>query len=541
MSILSTSLSARLIAVTLFGTLVSVVVALWGMGNINSSVDGYRHLVSVEIESERTIAAMNYAFKVQVQEWKNVLLRGDDPKQLEKYWGKFQKKRAEIDKLAKHLKSILENDEASKLVSQFISAYAEAMPKYESGYRAFQDAGYDHKAGDKAVKGIDRAPAQLLNQAQEIISQVAADESALMDTNASSAFVLSITVLIISSLVVLVILFYGFYKGLIRPTKSLESFFSELADGNLAVSSDIRSQDEIGRLAASARSLQSYLIEVSNGLNNAVKSVEQAFTEIKTTSSQVSEAAQEQSSRAETVAAAVHEMSTAAQEISSNATNAAEAVDETRNISASGTKIMQSTVGGINQLAEEIGNAADVVQKLEEESQNIGTVLSVIQGIAEQTNLLALNAAIEAARAGEQGRGFAVVADEVRTLAQRTQDSTTEIQDIIDNIQKGAQAAVTAMSNGSERTATSVSQVNEAGTALENINQQVMRIHDMNMQIAAASEEQTQVIDEISTNVRSISDLSVKTAEYATHGEDSLSCLDEVKEEQIKLASRLRT
>ncbi len=541
MSVFSSSLSARLLTVTFVGTLISLVIALWGMTNINSSVNGYRDLISVEVESERTIAAMNYAFKVQVQEWKNVLIRGHDSQQLQKYWGKFQKKRSEIESLSKHLKSILENEDAAHLVDEFIKAYSEAIPKYEAGYRSFQDAGFDHKVGDKSVKGIDRAPAKLLSQAQEIISQLAEEESQLMNTNASSAFTLSIVVLLVASFAVLALLVFGFNRGLIKPTKDLEYFFSELADGDLTVQTSIRSQDEIGRLAASARSLQVYLRDVSEGLNNSVSSVDQAFTEIKMASGQVSDAAQEQSTRSEAVASAVHEMSTAAQEISSNATHAAEAVDETRDISAKGTLIMQSTVGGINQLAEEIGNASHVVQKLEEESQNIGTVLSVIQGIAEQTNLLALNAAIEAARAGEQGRGFAVVADEVRTLAQRTQDSTTEIQDIIDNIQKGAQAAVSAMASGSERTATSVSQVNEAGSALEQINEQVMRIHDMNMQIAAASEEQTQVIDEISSNVRSISDLSVKTSEYATHGKDSLACLDSVKEEQIKLASRLRT
>lgn len=233
-------------------------------------------------------------------------------------------------------------------------------------------------------------------------------------------------------------------------------------------------------------------------------------------------------------------MASASGEISSNATNAAEAVDETRGLSDEGTRTMQGAVAGMNKLAEEIGNASDVVQKLEEESQNIGTVLSVIQGIAEQTNLLALNAAIEAARAGEQVRGFAVVADEVRSLAQKTQDSTTEIQDIIVNIQKGAQEAIAVMEQGNERTMNSVSQVNDAGGALEKINEQVMRIHDMNLQIAAASEEQTQVIEEITTNVSNIAELSNSTVEHANLGVSSLECLEQVKAEQTKLSSRLK-
>jgi methyl-accepting chemotaxis protein len=541
MSLLTSSLSARLIAVTFLGTVVSLAVALWGMSNIDSSVNGYRTLVNVSVDSERTIAKMNYAFKVQVQEWKNVLIRGADSGQRDKYWGRFKKKQDEIRALSAHLKTILKNKEALKLVNQFNQAYEEAMPKYEAGFRAFEQSGYNHTAGDKAVKGIDRAPAKLLVEAQDLISQLVADESAAMDSSADAAFVTSISILLVASVAILLALIFGFNRGLIRPTRELENYFSALAEGDLTVACKIHSQDEIGRLARSARTLQEYLLDVAASMKNSVASVDKAFTEVKASSRQVSEAAAEQSSCSETVASAVDQMSTAAQEISSNATAAAEAVEDTRDISANGTRIMQSTVVGINQLAEEIGNAADVVQKLEVESQNIGTVLSVIQGIAEQTNLLALNAAIEAARAGEQGRGFAVVADEVRTLAQKTQDSTTEIQDIIDNIQKGAQAAVSAMSNGTERTSSSVSQVNEAGSALEKINGQVMRIHDMNMQIAAASEEQTQVIEEISSNVREIADLSVRTSEFATQGEESLDCLDDVKKEQIQLANRLRT
>jgi len=537
---MSGSLAARLIGLTLVGSIVTLLVALWGMFNINSSVGNYHHLVERTIDAERTIGQMNYAFKVQVQEWKNVLIRGADDKQRTKYWGKFQKKQTEIRDLSKHLKSVLDNEDALKLVEKFTQAYETAMPKYESGFRAFEQSGYDHTAGDKAVKGIDRAPAKLLVEAQELISGLVANESTSIDQSASSSLFVSIVILIIASVVTLLLLVMIFNKGLVKPTQQLDVFLSHIAEGDLTGSCPVYGSDEMGRLAASARKLQEYLLNVATLLNHSSQTFDESFRTAQDMSTKLSSISSEQSSRAETVAAAVHEMSSASEEISSNATSAAEAVEDTRDISSKGTSTMQSTVTGMNQLAEEIGNASDVVQKLEEESQNIGTVLSVIQGIAEQTNLLALNAAIEAARAGEQGRGFAVVADEVRSLAQKTQDSTTEIQDIIDNIQKGAQAAVSAMANGSERTANSVAQVNEAGSALEKINEEVMRIHDMNIQIAAASEEQSQVIAEISDNIREMADLTSKVEGYARESESTMSGLISVKEEQGELVSRLK-
>jgi methyl-accepting chemotaxis protein len=523
------------------GIIISVLAAFWGLHKIDKSVDGYRHLITVTERSVHDITDMNYSFKIQIQEWKNVLLRGYDAGQREKYWAKFKKKESEILSKTNSLLDVLESEEAKDKVQHFKRVFQAAMPKYAQGYEAFKQGNYDPKVGDKAVKGLDREPAKLLEEAQAIIFELVEEESSHLDESAHTGSLVSITILIIVAVVVIAFLLWGFNRGLTQPTASLEKFLGRLAEGDLTASSQIRSDDEIGRIADSARSLQEYLLSVSSALNTSSSKLDVAFTDIHSSSERVTEAANDQSTRSEAVAAAVHEMATASQEISGNATTAAEAVESTREISVNGTQAMKSTVSGINQLAEEIGNAADVVQKLEEESQNIGTVLSVIQGIAEQTNLLALNAAIEAARAGEQGRGFAVVADEVRTLAQKTQDSTTEIQDIIDNIQKGAQAAVSAMSNGTERTATSVEQVNEAGSSLEQINEQVMRIHDMNMQIAAASEEQTQVIDEISGNVREIADLSIKTTEYAAESETILANLDQIREEQVELASRLKS
>jgi methyl-accepting chemotaxis protein len=164
-------------------------------------------------------------------------------------------------------------------------------------------------------------------------------------------------------------------------------------------------------------------------------------------------------------------------------------------------------------LAKDVEEVADVIQKLESDSNNIGGVLDVIRGIAEQTNLLALNAAIEAARAGEQGRGFAVVADEVRTLAQRTQQSTEEIQHMIEQLQSGANNAVQAMKLGRDRAESTVQQAMQAGESLDAIKAAVGTITDMNTQIASAAEEQSAVAEEVNRNIINISDVAIKTTE----------------------------
>ena len=186
---------------------------------------------------------------------------------------------------------------------------------------------------------------------------------------------------------------------------------------------------------------------------------------------------------------------------------------------------MTATISGIREVSDEVDKAAGVVRQLQEESESIGTVLDVIRGIAEQTNLLALNAAIEAARAGEQGRGFAVVADEVRSLASRTQESTLEINQMIDGIQKGARNAVAAMESGCTHVDSCVQQAEKTGSALDVIAAVVETISNMNIQIASATEEQSSVSEEINRNVVNISDSSEKNAALSAQTQKTMEDL----------------
>ncbi len=227
-----------------------------------------------------------------------------------------------------------------------------------------------------------------------------------------------------------------------------------------------------------------------------------------------------QQSEIDQIATAINQMTATVQEVARSATDAASAASQADQEANNGKNVVTQTVDSIQTLATNVELAADVIQQLEVDTSDIGSVLDVIKGIADQTNLLALNAAIEAARAGEQGRGFAVVADEVRTLASRTQESTEEINIMIEKLQSGAKNAVTAMETGREQARTGVDQALLAGQSLDAITQSVATINDMNTQIASAAEEQSKVAEEINRNVVNISQVADETASNVSQAAD---------------------
>jgi methyl-accepting chemotaxis protein len=227
-------------------------------------------------------------------------------------------------------------------------------------------------------------------------------------------------------------------------------------------------------------------------------------------------------------ATAMTEMSMTIQEVAQNAQIAAGAATDANNVANTGAEVVTHAVAMTNDLMGSMGQASDSIMQLEENAQNIGSVVDVIRGISEQTNLLALNAAIEAARAGEQGRGFAVVADEVRTLAQRTQESTSEIQNIIETLQSVTSHAVNNITAGQESTSKTAEEIDKAGRALQDIVNAISRISDMNAQIATAAEEQSVVAESISENIVSISSLSQDTVDKIESNQASAASLQDI-------------
>ena len=241
------------------------------------------------------------------------------------------------------------------------------------------------------------------------------------------------------------------------------------------------------------------------------------------------------------VATATTQMTHAIEEVSRNASLAANAANDANRETIDGTAVLEETINSINNLASRINASSEVINRVETDSSAIGTVLDVIRGIAEQTNLLALNAAIEAARAGEQGRGFAVVADEVRSLAQRTAESTQEIQKMIERLQSGAQEAVKSMSEGTDEMSRTLERAAKAGESLTAIAKAVELINEMNTQIAAATDEQKTVSQEISHNVVNISDVAKSSEHSVAEIDQASSQLKDVSNRLASLVNEFKT
>ncbi|MGI4839438.1 MAG: methyl-accepting chemotaxis protein [Janthinobacterium lividum] len=499
------SLRLQILAL-LGGSLVLVLlIALACFQFLSSNVHAYRGLLDGPLHASQLVDQANLQFKIQVQEWKNVLLRGKQPADRDKFWGQFEDQERQVQDTLGRLSAMSDLDAATRAqVDKLREEHRALGVAYRKGRDAFVAAGGDPVAGDQAVKGVDRPASDQMSELVISLRTLSDERSQTISAAADRTILIGTLVMLASALLVGLLTLWVVNRNIVGPITMLIEYVAQLSQGRFSDRVAVTRQDELGRLAIAANTLRDFLADTFTRLKRSTTDLDSAGGELKAIAALMAQGTHEQFERTDQVATAMTEMSATAQEVARHAAQAAQAADEADRSSQEGGRVMGATVKAINQMRAEISNTADVIRRLESDSGRIGKVLEVIRSIADQTNLLALNAAIEAARAGDAGRGFAVVADEVRTLAQRTASSTAEINQIINSVQTGAIDAAHAIESGQARSQESVDQVALAGSSLARITTAVEAIRDMNRQIATAAEEQTSVADDISRNLTEI-------------------------------------
>ncbi len=357
---------------------------------------------------------------------------------------------------------------------------------------------------------VDGSGKQLNDLAQLFTQQVAAESAKSKEHYETSRTIVSVFIALAALATVGLAMLLT--RSIVRPLSEAVDAAEHVARGDLTRPIETHGNDEVSRLLKALAAMQQNLRETLQGISGSATQLATAADELSAVTLDSTQGLQQQNNEIEQAATAVNEMTSAVEEVARNAVSTSDATRQSSESAHLGQERVGETASAIRSLAHEVQSTGELVQSLANQSQDIGKVLDVIRAIAEQTNLLALNAAIEAARAGESGRGFAVVADEVRALAYRTQQSTQEIEQMVQGMRSGSSVALDAMNASASRAASTLVLAERAGQALQTITASVHEIHERNLVIASAAEEQAQVAREVDRNLVNIRDLSVRSA-----------------------------
>jgi methyl-accepting chemotaxis protein len=397
------------------------------------------------------------------------------------------------------------------LNSTFGGTHADTVKQLETALLNYRRSVLDFTATNQAIIQAVQVTVDLGETITRLTSDMYANQLISRDTDASQARILQLScaalALLLGILAAVLIT-----RQITRPLQDTLVVVERIAAGDLSHHLIVTRRDEIGVLQQGIQRMGATLRDLIGGIRDGVTQIASAAEELSAVTEQTSAGVNSQKTETDQVATAMHEMSATVHEVARNAEQASQAASEADKQARDGDQVVAQAVAQIERLANEVGRSAVAMNELEQESAKIGKVMDVIKTVAEQTNLLALNAAIEAARAGEAGRGFAVVADEVRGLAQRTQQSTEEIESLVAGLQNGTRQVSSIMLSSRELTDSSVELARKAGTSLGSITQTVSSIQAMNQQIAAAAEQQSSVAEEISRSILNVRDVSEQTA-----------------------------
>ncbi|POA49390.1 methyl-accepting chemotaxis protein [Pseudomonas sp. MPR-ANC1] len=379
-----------------------------------------------------------------------------------------------------------------------------ALVNYRNALMAYKNANTDAVQARKEMTDQGAAIVTTSEQLYQIQLDRRDIESAQARTFQLISTLLALLVGVIAAVIIT--------RQITRPLQETLAVVERIASGDLSQNVIVTRRDELGVLQQGIARMGVTLRDLISGIRDGVTQIASAAEELSAVTEQTSAGVNSQKVETDQVATAMHEMTATVQEVARNAEEASQAAAAADGEAREGDKVVNEAIAQIERLASEVVRSTEAMSVLQQESDKIGSVMDVIKAVAEQTNLLALNAAIEAARAGEAGRGFAVVADEVRGLAQRTQKSTEEIEGLVAGLQNGTQQVSAVMSNSRALTDSSVALTRKAGASLENITRTVSNIQSMNQQIAAAAEQQSAVAEEISRSIINVRDVSEQTA-----------------------------